>query len=178
MIGDDDSGHLVVEAERELVAADVEDADEQGDRAGAAHSRQEVVEVREVEEDLRHREPRTCLELLLEALELVVEVVGGRVQRDTDEERRRRVDLAPVQVFACVHVRDDPRQADRVRPVTAGLVTDDGRDAVAAAFDVGPARFEGITILHGHIFPTRRTPHNGSLGPTPWSDRTRRWLDW
>ena len=41
----DDPGNLVVQAERELVALDVEDPDEERDRAAAAEPPQEVVEV-------------------------------------------------------------------------------------------------------------------------------------
>ena len=53
---------------------------------------QEAVEPVELEQRLRHRELSSRRELLLEALELELCVVGRRVHRDADEERRRAVD--------------------------------------------------------------------------------------
>ena len=118
-VGDDDPRHLVVQPKRQLVAPQRPDADEQRDRRGAAEPLEEAVEVVEVEEDLRHREARACLELALEPLELELEVVGGRVHRDAEEERRRRVDRAAVEVLAPVQLRDELRQPDRVDLVDA-----------------------------------------------------------
>ena len=94
-----------------------------------------------IEKNLRHRELRAGLELLLEALELVVEVVGRRVDRHPEEERRRCVDLAPVVVLARVHAHDHLREPDRVDLVHAartrvvaglGRVARDGEDVADA----------------------------------------------
>ena len=115
----DDPGHLVVESQRERVAAHVEDADEERDRARPAEPLEERFEVREVEEDLRHRELRSRLELAFEALELELEVVRGGIDCDAEEERCRRVDLTAVEVLARVHARDDLSEPDRVDLVYA-----------------------------------------------------------
>ena len=69
-LGDDDSGHLVVQAQRELVAPDGEDADEHRDRPLAAEPLDEAVQVLEVEQDLGHREVRARLDLAVETVEL------------------------------------------------------------------------------------------------------------
>src|SRR5919109_330397 len=119
MVGDDDPRHLVVQPQGELVAPHVEDADEQRNRGRSAQSFQEPVEVFEVEEDLCHGEASAGLDLAVEAVELQLEVVRGRVHGDPEEERRRRVYLASVEVLACVHVADHSREPDRVDLVDA-----------------------------------------------------------
>ena len=110
----DDPRHLVVQAQREPVARDREDPREHRDRPGAAEHLGEAVEVVEVEDDLRHRELRARLDLLPEAVGLELEVVGGRVDRDADEERRRRVDRPAVEVLAAVQP-----VISRVRPIAS-----------------------------------------------------------
>ena len=155
---DDDARHLVVQAQREPVAPQRADADEQRHRRRAAEPLEEAVEVREVEDDLRHRELRACLELLLEALELDLEVVGRRVHRDADEERGRRVDRPAVEVLAAVQPRDQPREPDRVDLVDAArarVVADLGRVArdredVADAFRVR-AEQQRLEPHHGRV---------------------------
>ena len=87
VIGNDDARHLVVDALRELQARQRPDADEQRDRRFAAEPLEERVEVRDVEQHLRHRELRARFELALEAVELDVDVVGRGVDRDADVER-------------------------------------------------------------------------------------------
>ena len=119
MLRDDDSRHLVVQPKRELVAAHVEDPDEERDRARPAEPVEERLEVDKVEEHLRHRELGACLELRLETLELELEVVGRRVDGDAEEEDGGRVDLAAVVVLARVHPRDHLREPDRVDVVDA-----------------------------------------------------------
>src|SRR4029453_10816284 len=93
--------------------------DEEWDRARPAEALEERLEVREVEEHLRHGEAGTCLELPLEALELVVEVVGRWVHGYTQEEGRRCVDLPPVVVLSGVHPRDHLREADGIDFIAA-----------------------------------------------------------
>ena len=130
VLGDDHPRHLVVDAPRELQARQRPDADEQRDRGLAAEPLEERVEVRDVEEHLRHRELRARVELALEALELHVEVVGGRVHRDADVEGRRRVDRAAVEVLTAIEVCDQVGEPDRV-------------DFVDAAAGAGVVRFLG-----------------------------------
>ena len=119
-VGHDDPRHLVVQPEREPVARQREDAEEHRDGRGAAEpcrgTRSRCVEV---EDDLRHGEARAGLDLPPEAVELQVEVVGGRVDGDADEERGRRVDRLAVVVLALVQARDQVREPDRVDLVDA-----------------------------------------------------------
>src|ERR671937_3087758 len=113
------------------MAAHVEDSDEHRDRP-AAELLLEAVEVGEVEERLRHREPGAGLDLPAEPVELGLEVVRRGVDGDAEEERRRRVDALAVEVLAVVEPRDDLREADRVDLVDAArarVVTDLGRIA-------------------------------------------------
>ena len=130
--GNDDSGHLVVQAQRELVAPDGEDPDQHGDRPLSAEPVDEAVHVLEVEQDLGHREVRAGFDLAVEAVELRLEVVGGRVDRDADVEGRGRVDRSPVVVLAAVQARHQVREPDRVDLVDAArarVVADLGRIA-------------------------------------------------
>ena len=79
----------------------------------------ERVERLEVEEQLRHREARARGDLAVEAVDLELEVVRRRVDRDAGEERRRRVDRAAVEVLAAVqprHQLDEPDRVDVVAP--------------------------------------------------------------
>ena len=120
------------------------DADEHGDRPRAAKPSQEPIQVLRIEDDLRHREPCTGLELLPKTIELDLHVVRRRIDGDAGEERRRRIDRAAVEVLAAVEVRHQPGQADRVDLVDAArsrVVTDLGwiagdREHVAHAFGV------------------------------------------
>ena len=82
---DEDAGHLVVHAQRKLVAPQRPEADEQRDRRRPAEPLQEPVEVVEVEEHLRHRETGSGLELGVEALQLELEVVRRRVHGDAEK---------------------------------------------------------------------------------------------
>ena len=114
VIGHDDPRHFVVDALRELQARQRPDADEQRDRRFAAEPLEERVEVGDVEQHLRHRELRAGLELAREAVELDVEVVRRRVDRDADVEVRRRVDRAASEVLALVQMREQ-----LVRPIAS-----------------------------------------------------------
>src|SRR5207244_9949468 len=58
----------------------------------------------EVENDLCHRESRTGSKLRAEPFDLEVEIVGRRIDCDSREERRRRVDRAAVEVLAAIEV--------------------------------------------------------------------------
>ena len=87
----------------------------------------ERLERLEVEEDLRHREARAGGDLLVEAVDLELEVVRGRVDRDAREERRRRVDRAAVVVLAAVHAREQLDEPDRVDLVHAARARDSRR---------------------------------------------------
>ena len=76
------------------------------------------------------------LDLAIEALELEFHVVGGRVDRDAGEERRRRVDRLAVEVFARVQPRHQLGEADRVDLVDAAraeVVADLRQVAVTAS---------------------------------------------
>src|SRR5207245_11437792 len=99
-----DAGHLVVQPQREPVARQRKDADEYRDRPSAAEAVDKSIQVLEIEDDLGHRELRTCLELPLKALELDLYVVGRRIDGDAGEERCRRIDRPPVEVLAAVEV--------------------------------------------------------------------------
>ena len=81
--------------------ADHEDADEDRDRP-PADELLEPVEVAKVEESLRHRELGARLDLLAKPVELGLEVVSRWIDRDAEEERRRRVDRLAVEVLAGV----------------------------------------------------------------------------
>src|SRR5438552_479110 len=91
-LGNEDARHLVVQAQREPVARQGKDSDENGDRARATQSLDEAVEMLGVEDDLRHREFGSRFELLLEALQLDVHVVWCRIDGDAGEERGGRID--------------------------------------------------------------------------------------
>ena len=130
-LGDDDPRHLVVEAKREAVAREGEDAGQHRHRPASEHLG-ETVEHVEVEDDLGHREPCAGLDLRAEPLGLLLEVVGGRVDRHAGKERGRRVDRPAVEVLATVQARDQRGQPDRidlVDPLRAGIVADLGRVA-------------------------------------------------
>src|SRR5204862_7992425 len=96
-----------------------EDADQDGERPGTAEPLDERVEVRQVVEDLRHREERAGLDLAAEAVDLKVEVVGRRVDPDPGHEGRGRVDRPASEVLAAVKVGYQLRQPDRVDLVHA-----------------------------------------------------------
>src|SRR5215207_2957540 len=83
---DHDPGHLVVQAIGEGVAPNRPDAHQQRDRRLPSDRVEEAVEVLEVEKRLRHREVRTVLDLLPEALDLARQVLGGWVDGHPDVE--------------------------------------------------------------------------------------------
>ncbi|MCZ7589957.1 MAG: hypothetical protein M5U27_14090 [Gaiella sp.] len=118
-LGDADPRNLVVEAERHGVTAERPHADEHRDRPFAPQPLDEPVEQLDVEERLRHREVRARVDLAAEPLELEREVVGGRVDGDPDEERRRRVERFADVVLAPVERGEQPDEADRVDLVDA-----------------------------------------------------------
>ena len=118
-VRDADAGHLVVKPQRHPVARSGQTPSSTGmghvpPSRSTKRSRQ-----LEIEERLRHREPGAGLDLALEALELELEVVCGRVDCDADEERGRRVDRPAVVVLAEVQWRDELHEADRVDLVDA-----------------------------------------------------------
>src|SRR4029078_5371364 len=92
VLGDADTRYLVVQAERHRVAAERPHTHEGRDRPCASEALHEPVEHLDAEERLRHREVRPGVDLLPKALELELDVVGGRVDGHADEEGRRRVD--------------------------------------------------------------------------------------
>jgi hypothetical protein len=153
-----DPGHLVVEPERELEARQRPNADEQGDRRLPAQRLEEAIEVADVEERLGHAETGTRLELLPEAFELGVEILCGRVDRDADVERGRRVDRLARVVLALVQAGHQTRQpdgVDLVHAARAGVVayvrrvTGHGED-VANPGSVGSEEL-GLEAHHGGV---------------------------
>src|ERR687895_551980 len=114
IVGNDDARQLVVETERQAVARDRKQSDQQRDGRLAAEAIEEPVEVLEVEDELRHRELRAVLDLPLEAVELELEVVRRRIDCAADEERRRGVNRSTVEVLAGVQLRDQLDEPDGV----------------------------------------------------------------
>src|SRR6476620_5336688 len=78
-VGHDDPRDFIVEPQRETVARQGEDLDEDRDRPLAAEMFCEAVEWLEVEHDLCDRVPGACFDLLLEASDLEREVVRSWV---------------------------------------------------------------------------------------------------
>ncbi len=110
----------------------------------AAESIHEPLPVTPVEEHLGHGEVRAGFDLAEEALDLEVEVVVGRVDRDADPEVGRGADRVAVAVDAAVELRDVLHHADRiglVDIVSAGFAGDDrwvARDDEHVADPDGP----------------------------------------
>ena len=84
------------------MAAERPDAEQHRDRPAAAEPLDEPVEQLEIEDRLGHRELRAGLDLPPEAVELELEVVGGRVDGDADEELGRGVEALADVVLAAV----------------------------------------------------------------------------
>ena len=121
-----------MQAQREPVAREREDAREHRDRPRRR--------ARSAKRSSASRSKTICViancapasSFAPEALGLELEVVGGRVDGDADEERRRRVDRPAVEVLAAVQARDQLREPDRVDLVDAArarVVADLGRVA-------------------------------------------------
>ena len=80
---------------------------------------QRALESPDLEDGLRPEGVRPGLDLAVEAVELGLEVVRRRVDRDAEEERRRRVDRLAVEVLAGIQARDHLREPDRIDLVDA-----------------------------------------------------------
>src|SRR6267154_3037226 len=84
----DDAGHFVVQTQSLLVAVERPDTDEYRNRRFTAEFFYEGVPVFGIEERLGHGEMRAGVDLGMEAFDLNVEVVGNRVDRDSDRKIR------------------------------------------------------------------------------------------
>src|SRR3989338_1898697 len=132
VFGDADAGDFVVQPYGKLRAGERPESDERGDGRLAAEPLQEVVPDGRVEDRLGHGEVGPGLDLLLEAAELFVEVVGCGVDGDADGEVRAAAQGLARPVVALVETRKDADQADGVDFVNAahlGVVAEDGRVA-------------------------------------------------
>src|SRR5439155_2882221 len=82
--------------------------------AGLPEAVQESNQRVQLVERLGHRELRASLDLLLEALHLLIEVLSGGIHRAPDEERGRLPDRVPAEVGPGVELLQDPDQSDRI----------------------------------------------------------------
>ena len=131
---------------------------------------------------------------LVMMLDLETEVVGGRVDRDAGEERRRRVDRAAVPILAGVQARDelDEAEADgkkgeqalsirildplpsvsanaaaaaRKDPEDMGVIVLQGYGATETAAGCCTTMTWGLTLGRQRITSSRIAPHDAANSP-------------